>query len=95
MNTQRERYFPTQHEISGEKSLMYGWEVSEHPAIEMQRDTRNTKLHVSVTTPRQVHLHGRDQHQHGVGGPSGGSQIGRQRDKGRHYSETQPCKMER
>lgn len=89
MNIQGERYFPTQHEVSGEKSLMYGWEVNEHPAIEMKRDTRNTKLHVSVATPRQVHLQGGDQHQRGVGGPSG------QKDKGRHYSETQPCKMER
>lgn len=69
MNTQGERYFPTHHEISGEKSLIYGWKVSEHPAIEMQRDTRNTKLRVSVATPKQVHLQGGDQHQHGVGGP--------------------------
>lgn len=75
---------------------MYGWEVSKHPAIEMQRDTRNTKRYVSVATPRQVHLQGRRlAPAYGVGGPSRGSQIGRQRDKGRHYSEIQPCKMER
>lgn len=61
------------------ESVMNGSEVSVHPAIGMQRDTRSIKLHVSVATPRQVHLRGRDQHQHGVGVPSGGSQIGRQR----------------
>lgn len=45
----------------------------------MEGDLRNRKVCVSVNTLRQVHLRGREQRQHGVGGPYGGSQIGRQR----------------
>jgi len=54
----------------------------------MQEDIRNTKLRMSVAAPRQVHLRGRDQHQHGVGDPYGGSQIGKQKDRGRRWRVT-------
>lgn len=79
----REKDFSMYHEIPRKKSHDEMAQRSAHPATGMQRDTRNIKLLVSVATPRQVHLQGRDGHRHGVGVPTGGSQIGRQRYRAR------------
>lgn len=77
-----------------ENVFLCGWEVSVHPAIGMQWETRNTILPVLVATPRQVHLQRRDQHQHGLrrliwGKPD--RQASGQRQTGERNSA---CKME-
>lgn len=68
VHTQGERYLRTHHEIPRKRNLVWLRRQCT-PSNRNARRYKQYKLHVSVATPRQMHLQGRDQHQHGLGGP--------------------------